>query len=72
MAKDDEPRDASEACFACQNMDAYWAEKAKHDPILRERMAELQRQRAAAQDVPTGDGDRERPSEPEGSGPATP
>ena len=70
MVKDDEPQDASEACFACQNMDAYWAEKARHDPILRERMAELQRQRAAAgQDVPTGEG--EGPPDPEGGGPAT-
>jgi hypothetical protein len=45
---DDEPQDPSEACFACQNMDAYWAEKALHDPALRERIAELERQKVAA------------------------
>jgi hypothetical protein len=57
---DDEPQDPSEACFACQNMDAYWAEKARHDPALRERLAELERQRAAvARDVPAAIEERE-------------
>jgi hypothetical protein len=45
---DDEPQDPNESCFACQNMDAYWAEKARHDPALRARLAELERMKAAA------------------------
>lgn len=69
--KDDDPQDQSEACFACQNMEAYWAEKARSDPALRERMAELERLRAvAAQGAPAVDDEREEP-EPEAGGPAT-
>lgn len=64
--KDDELQDSSEACFACQNMDAYWAEKARHDPDLRERILKLERQRAAAaQGTPVVD------DEPKDSGPTT-
>jgi hypothetical protein len=45
---DDEPQDPNEACFACQNMDAYWAEKARHDPALRARLAELERMKVGS------------------------
>ena len=49
---DDEPQDPNESCFACQNMDAYWAEKARHDPALRARLAELERMKiGSAQDA---------------------
>ena len=40
------PEDPSAGCFACQNMDAYWAEKARTDPGLRERLAALEKARA--------------------------
>jgi hypothetical protein len=69
--KDDEPQGLSEACFACQNMEAYWAEKARRDPALRERIAELERLRAAAaQGAPAVDDEREE-SDPGGGAPAT-
>ena len=68
---DDEPQDPSEACFACQNMDAYWAEKARHDPALRERIAELERLKfGVVQDVPSTVEEGREP-DPGGSGPAT-
>ena len=52
---DDEPQDPNEACFACQNMDAYWAEKARHDPALRARLAELERMKVGSgQGAPAG------------------
>lgn len=62
MVKDDEPQDPSRACFACQNMDAYWAEKARHDPALHERILMLQRlQTPVVQDAPAVDDEREEP-----------
>ncbi len=45
---DDEPQDPNESCFACQNMDAYWAEKARHDPALRARLVELERMKVGS------------------------
>jgi hypothetical protein len=69
--KDNEPNKPSEACFACQNMEAYWAEKARRDPALRERIAELERLRfAVSPAAPAGDDEREEP-DPGGGGPAT-
>lgn len=65
--KDDEPQDPSKACFACQNTDAYWAEKARRDPVLRERILKLQRLRAVPeQGVPAVDDERKE-SDPEGT-----
>ena len=44
-AEEERPEDPSNGCFACQNMDAYWAEKARTDPSLRERLAALEKAR---------------------------
>jgi hypothetical protein len=62
VVKDDEPQDPSKACFACQNMDAYWAEKARRDPALHDRILMLQRLRApVVPDAPAVDDEREEP-----------
>jgi hypothetical protein len=37
--------DRDKECGACQNLDAYWEERARHDPQLRERLLQLQRQK---------------------------
>jgi hypothetical protein len=36
--------DREKQCGACQNLDAYWEERARHDPQLRQRLLQLQRQ----------------------------
>ncbi len=67
MVNDDEPQDLSKACFACQNMEAYWAEKARRDPALRERILKLQRLRAVPeQGAPAVDDERKEP-DPKGT-----
>ncbi|MCL4554278.1 MAG: hypothetical protein M1565_03970 [Actinobacteria bacterium] len=42
---DEEPLGPSTDCFACKNMDAYWAEKARTDPGLRDRLLALEKAR---------------------------
>ena len=69
--KDDEPQKPPEACFACQNMDAYWVEKARRDPALRERMAELQRLRFAVSPGAADANDEREEPHPTGGEPAT-
>jgi hypothetical protein len=32
-------------CGACQNMDAYWEERARKDPAVRARLLRLERQK---------------------------
>jgi hypothetical protein len=44
------PEDPSNGCFACQNMDAYWAEKARTDPSLRDRLAALEKARMSLEE----------------------
>jgi hypothetical protein len=36
--------DDTSPCGACNNLDAYWEERARHDPNIRARLLHLERQ----------------------------
>lgn len=57
--------DRNKECGACQNLDAYWEERARHDPQLRERLLQLQRQKSfgSADALPEGAGGDDCPDE---------
>jgi hypothetical protein len=62
-AEAERPEDPSKGCFACQNMDAYWAEKARTNPDLRDRLAALEKARRSPEEhgPPAAEDPEDRP-----------